>query len=460
MINLVAMSTGFASTVGVNRQTTIDMNVKGTRGFIKTTSNVDDMNDVNTLSITEALTPFGTVSDDPFRTAMTLVQTSKHSMRIAHGSPNLVTNGSDDAIAYMTPDIFSYKSKGRGKVVEKTDEYMVLEYNDGSHEFVDLREKVYKNSDGGFFVTIKLDSDLKEGSSIKENQVVAYDKLSYTTNIGYDNNPTLNNGMLTKIAICTTDEGYEDSGIMSEYLAEAMSSDIVVEVPITLPKATNVYNMVKKGQPIQEGDPLIIFQHAFDDADVNALLKNLTDDEETISDLGRIPVKSKITGIVQDIVIYRTVDTEELSDSLKKIVESYERKITATRKVIEKYNPEQALEYDSNYKLEATGKLKDAADSVKIIFYLKYKDDMKIGDKTVMNSALKSVMKDIFPAGKEPTSEFRPDEPIEALLAMSSVNGRMVTSVFRNGLINKAMIELDRKIKEMNGLKWKQLRDL
>ena len=460
MINLVAMSTGFASTVGVNRQTTVDMNIKGTRGFIKTTTNPDDMNDVNTLSITEALTPFGTISDDPFRTAMTLVQTSKHSMRVAHSSPNLVTNGADDAIAYITPDIFAYKSKGKGRVSEITSDYMILEYNDGSKEFVDLREKVYKNSDGGFFVTVKLDIDLKEGSLIKENQVVAYDKLSYTTNIGFDSNPTLNNGMLTKIAICTTDEGYEDSGIMSQWMSEAMSSDVVVEVPITLPKSTNVYNIVKKGQAIQEGDPLIIFQHAFDDADVNALLKNLTDDEDVISDLGRIPVRSKITGIVQDIIIYRTVEIDELSDSLNKLVTDYEKNITRTKKIIEKVNPDQALEYDSNYKLEATGKLKDAADSVKIVFYLKYKDDMSIGDKTVMNSALKSVMKDIFPEGKEPRSEFRPDEPIEALLAMSSVNNRMVTSVFRNGLINKAMIELDRKIKEMNGIKWKNLRDI
>ena len=85
---------------------------------------------------------------------------------------------------------------------------------------------------------------------------------------------------------------------------------------------------------------------------------------------------------------------------------------------------------------------------------------MSVGDKTVMNSALKSVMKDIFPAGKEPTSEYRPDAPIEAFLAMSSVNKRMVTSVFRNGLINKVMIELDRQVKEMNGIKWKYLRDM
>ena len=460
MTNLLAMSTGFASTVGVNRQTTVDMNIKGTRGFIKQTTNKEDMNDVNSLSITEALTPFGTVSDDPFRTAMTLVQTSKHSMRVAHGSPNLVTNGADDAIGYMSPDIFCYKSKGNGKVLIKEDDYMVLEYTDGTHEFVDLREKVYKNSDGGFFVTVKLDTDLKVGNRIKNNQIVAFDRLSYTSKIGYDDNPTLNNGMLTKVAICTTQEGYEDSGIMSAWFAKAMSSDVVVEKEVVLPKNTNVYNMVKKGQAIQEGDPLIIFQHAFDDADVNALLKNLTDDEDVITDIGRIPVRSKITGIVQDIIIYRTVDKEELSDSLRKIVDSYESNINKTRKVIEKYDAEKAKEYDSNYKLEATGKLKDAADSVKIVFYLKYKDDMSIGDKTVMNSALKSVIQDIFPEGQEPTSEFRPDEPIESFLAMSSVNARMVTSVFRNGLINKAMIELDRKVKEMNGLKWKNLRDM
>ena len=74
-----------------------------------------------------------------------------------------------------------------------------------------------------------------------------------------------------------------------------LSSNVITQVPVSLPKNTNVYNLVKKGQAIQEGDPLMVIQNAFDDNDVNVLLKNLTDDEEEVTSLGRIPTRASVS---------------------------------------------------------------------------------------------------------------------------------------------------------------------
>ena len=62
MINKLALSTGFAANVGINRQTTIDMDVEGKRGYIKSTGE-DDMSITKTFSMTEAITPFGTTRE-------------------------------------------------------------------------------------------------------------------------------------------------------------------------------------------------------------------------------------------------------------------------------------------------------------------------------------------------------------------------------------------------------------
>ena len=105
------------------------------------------------------------------------------------------------------------------------------------------------------------------------------------------------------------------------------------------------------------------------------------------------------------------------------------------------------------YTYQITGKLKNAEDGVLIEFYLRYEDKMSVGDKLIYYSALKGVIKDIFPEGKEPSSSFRPDEKIHSLLAVGSVNGRMVTSILLNGGINKYLIELSRKCKEIAGMK-------
>lgn len=460
MINLLALSTGFAANVGINRQTTIDMNIEGARGYIKTTDDLDNMSVTKTLSITEALTPFGTTHDDPFRSAMTFIQTSKHGMRVKNAMPMLVTNGADEALAYMTSDTFAFKAKDDGTIIEKTDEYMIVSYKNGTNEFVDLRELVKKNSDGGFYITIKLDTEYKQGNKFKANDILAYDKLSYSNNVSPSNNIAYNNGTICKIAILNTDEGYEDSAKISHWLSDAMSSEVVVKKEVILPKNTNIYNMVKKGQAIQEGDSLLIFQNAFDEEDMNALLKNLSDDEDEITDLARIPIRSKITGKVEDINIYRTVEKEELSGSLNQKINEYEKDINALRKIMEKYNIEDAKSFDSNYKLDPTGKLKNARDSVLIEFYLKYDDKMSIGDKLVYYSALKGVVKGLFPVGKEPYSEYRKDEKIHSLLAIGSVNGRMVASIKQITGIYKVLIELDRQTKDIMGIPYKYLDEM
>ena len=108
----------------------------------------------------------------------------------------------------------------------------------------------------------------------------------------------------------------------------------------------------------------------------------------------------------------------------------------------------------ATYKLPATGKLKDCENGVKIEFYLRYEDKMYVGDKLIFFSALKGTVQSVFPEGKEPTSSFRPDEKIHSLLTTGSVNGRMVSSVFINGGINKFIIELFRKCKDIAGIKY------
>jgi hypothetical protein len=74
-------------------------------------------------------------------------------------------------------------------------------------------------------------------------------------------------------------------------------------------------------------------------------------------------------------------------------------------------------------------------------------------DKTVAQSANKGTVKDIFPAGMEPFTKSHPEEKIDAVFAARSFNARMVTSVFVSGAINKALIELDRQVKDIMGLK-------
>ncbi|MGL5750944.1 MAG: hypothetical protein ACRCXT_10485 [Paraclostridium sp.] len=461
MLNILGMSTGFAGNVGITRQATMDMNIQGKRGYLKINENTDNLSITKTFTATEALTPFGSTRDDPFRSAMTFIQTSKHAMRVKHGMPLLISNGADQALPYLTPNDFSYKAKHDGEVIEVTESFMVVKYKTGECDMIDLRDNIKKNSNGGFYISVQLSTKLKQGKKFKANDILAYDELSYSDMVGHTDNISYNLGTMAKIAILNTDEGFEDSAIISEWLSEAMATDVVIQKDVVLPKSTNLYNMVKKGDPVQEGDPLLVFQNAFEEDDINILLKNLTDgDEELVSELGRIPIKSKITGEVKDIKMYRTVEKDECSDSLKKKINEYEKNIKDIKGVMKKYDISYLGSLDADYKLEKSGKLKNVEDGVLIEFYLKYEDKMSVGDKLIYYSALKGVIKDIFPEGKEPYTALRPDEKIHSLLSQGSVIGRMVCSVKYNLAINKILIELDRKVKDIAGIKWSNIDDM
>ena len=462
MINKLSMSTGFSATVGINRQSTINMGIESTKGYIKSGGELDRMSDANTLSITEALTPFGTTRDDPFRTAMTFIQTSKHGMRTTSQDPLLVSNGADQALPYLTSDTFAHKAKWNAVVEEITNDYMIIanKSNPKEKEFIDLREKVEKNSDGGFFITIKLDTfkNYKKGDSIKAGDIVAYDKSSYSDTVGIGN-LAYNIGTLTKIAIMHTDKGFEDSAIISQDLSKKMASEIVLQVDVLMDAKDIDIQCVEVGKELHEGEVIMSYRAALEDQDATDIINKMvqknagSDSKELMDEIGKIKVKSKVTGKLQDIKVYSTIPTSEMSKSLASFVNKYNGPVDKMKSKLGKLGID-GSQYGTSGVLPPVGKLKHCEGKVLVEFYIKYHDKMSVGDKLVYFSALKGVVKEIFPEGKEPYSEYRPEEKVHSFLPVGSINARMVSSVLTLGSINKVLIELDRHVKDIMGVKW------
>ena len=454
MLNIISQSTGFATTAGVNRQTTINPNIVGGRGYFKQ-SGIENMSVTNTLSMTEALSPFVVTSDDPFRNAMTFVQTSKHTTPISYSTPELVTTGADQAMPYMCSDMYAHKAKSKGKVEEITDDYMIIRYSDNTTEYVNLEKQTMKNSDGGFYIDLQLTTDLKVGDTVKQDQIIAYDKKSFSTRIGHKQ-VAYNMGCMTKVAILTTEDGFEDSGVCSEFLSEQMSSDITVMKNVSVEPSTNILYIAKKGQKITEGEPILIFQNSFDEEDANILLRSLNTDDGDLSEIGRIVIKSKVTGILSDIKIFRTVDIDQLSPSLQKIVNARESDIKRHKKIADKAINE--VQFDSTEKLPQKGKLKDC-DGVRFEFFMEYHDKLSVGDKLSSN-ANKTVLMDVYKDEDAPYTDFRPNESIDLINSCSALDGRMITSIIKLGALNKCMIELSRSVCEIMGVEWKTLKEM
>jgi len=74
---------------------------------------------------------------------------------------------------------------------------------------------------------------------------------------------------------------------------------------------------------------------------------------------------------------------------------------------------------------------------------------MENGDKLTFNTALKGVISKLLKQEEAPTSEYRSEEKVEAILSSTGVISRMTSDVFSLLFSNKVLIELKKQIKEI-----------
>ena len=219
--------------------------------------------------------------------------------------------------------------------------------------------------------------------------------------------------------------------------------------------------MVKIGDHVEIGDPLIVYDNAKNDADFSKMLAGLLDtfDEQLVSS-AIISKKADHTGEIADIKFYSTVSGAELSDTLKPYVTNYWKKIKQQNSILEKYKNENDPKFyqcgqqitEIPGPVEAKfGKVlgEDVEDGVLIRFFIKHKDLVKKGDKVTNYTALKGVVSNVIDKGEEPFSEYRKDEEISTMIAPSAILARKTPSIFISMWSNKVMIELKRHLKDL-----------
>lgn len=465
MLGIIAMSTSPDANCGVVRHLTMEPNIKGPRGYIDINAeDLTDLKDVNLFSPAELLSPLGITRDDTIRSAMAHKQ-SKHVIPVQKSSPVLISNGAEQAIQYHLSNDFIVRAKEDGKVIQADDEtgLVIIEYKSGAKQAIDVAPKIVKNGAGGFYLSNQLDCKLKVGQSFKKDDIIASDKNFFH----HDklNGNRFNIGSLQKVACMSTYSTYEDSSFITKKLSEDMSAKIVMQKPVVLGKNANIDYIVNVGDEVQVGDELMRFELSFEKDNLNNFLASIGEDlQEEIKSLGKTPIKSKYTGTIIDIKMYSTVDLDELSPSLRRLMTKYYDRIKKKHKVINAHDKSEAIYKMGILLNEATGKIEtkdgkikgnEVGEGVLIEFYIQYQDKLGIGDKITYFTALKSVIGEQIEEGYEPYTEFRPDEEISSAIAPGAVLARMTPSILLTMFANKVLIELKRTLyKQYTGKEW------
>lgn len=458
-IGRIAMSTDPCGTVGINRQLTVEPTITNIRGQREIVEDVDTLKDVNVMSPFEMLTAGIYRIDDAFRTSMANKQTG-HIVPIKDAAPAIVSNGYDEAIQFHLSDDFVINAEDDGEVVEVNDDlnFIIVKYKNGKTKAVNTAEAMVKNGGGGFYLSNKLKPVYtKVGQRFKKDDPLAYHplyfKYSPLTGLRYCA------GTLLKVGFMQTYNSHEDGGLCTMKVAERMKANVVYQEAMPFKKNSNIVSMVKIGDHVNLGDPLIRYNSSFDDAEIVKYLNKLSiDNKLAFEDELKTELKASHAGRVIDIKVYSLYKPEELSESLGNIVKSYFEKNNNRKKLLDKYDKtpgtykcgylfrDSTQEFKNKYN-QINNKYKDS--DVLIEIYIEHDLLLGVGDKVAMYSANKNVISEIIPPGFEPYSEFRPDEEVSMITAPGAINRRMTTSVLPIAAIGKVLIEMKRKIKEM-----------
>lgn len=470
MTGVIGMSSDTAGNIGRERHLVIEPNVKNVRGII----DVTDPKDKDKLDYTkyttgiESLVPGGLRHDDERRTAMAVKQKG-HLIPTTNSSPLLVTNGMDSMIHYRTSDDFSVVAKEDGKVIEINNEagMMVVQYKSGKKKAIDLTQRMVKNGGGGFYLRNQMVTSFKADDNFKKGQILAYDKNFYKDTGPFGNRLLM--GTLVKSACMGHSATYEDSTLFTNWLSRVMGADVSMPHQVIIGKNATVEYIVKPGDKVKIGDPLVKYETSYDHDELNQLLGNIRSDlHEEIINLGKSSITSHYAGVIDKVVAYSSVDVSELSPSLQKVVKDTYKGTKAKKKVLDKYDKGESKndvyrmgvmieDPDGKVEPDRYGKIAgvDVGDGVLIKIWVTYHDELSDGDKLVHMTANKGTCGFKIPKNFEPRTEFRPYEEISIFVAPSAVMQRGTPTIVADMCAYKVLIEAKRKMYEiLTGESW------
>lgn len=461
MLGVLGITTSPDSGVGIKRQLSLEPNITSTRGYIDVAGkdHVEELNSAQLMAPSELLTPLGMQHDDPTRTSMSYKQ-SMYMVMVEESDAALIGNGAEKALPYHLSSEFVITAEDDGVVVDKKEDFIVVKYKNGRFRSIDTSLHLKKNSASGFYIESRLKSDLNVGDKISKNDVLAWDDKAFKKN-PKNGEAAMRLGPLLKAAIIPEWDIYEDSAPISANASRKMTTTMAMPVKVSLHKGATVSKMMKVGDHINAGEAIIVFDNYSEDEDVMKLLQSLRENEaEDIIESNSSKKISHYTGTISKIEIATTVDLDELSDSLRAIVEKYWKGLEKREKVLDKYSNSDDMNFyksgnvitttpepiKPDYQGRINGEKVD--EGVVITFYVSFKDTMARGDKLASQFALKGITSHVWEEGMEPRAESRPEEPIDLIIAPLSVSARKVPSVFISMPALKMLIEAKRHLKD------------
>lgn len=320
-----------------------------------------------------------------------------------------------------------------GAVIDKTDAVLTVRYKDEEEVSVPIGSH-YGTAEGTSYLH-ELVTPLNKGSRFKKGDPLSYNKLFFEPDWLDPSKIIFKTQMLVTTAMTETNEVHEDSCAISEKTSKRFSTNMIKTLPFVIDFNKNVLNIVKVGDEVDSDTRLFILSE--NEVDEN----NLSEDTiNMLKKIGSVSPKAKTRGVVDSVEVYYNGDLEDMTPSLRKIVNQSNKRLRERTKG--SANPYKTGRVNSDYRVKGRNLM---LDTLVIKIQIRVESPGIVGDKGVFAAQLKTVVADVFTYDMTTPS----GEPVEALFGMRPTIKRIVNSPFLMGTTNRLLRKLSKKVTDV-----------
>lgn len=368
------------------------------------------------LSTTAMLSP-AIMKDDIKRAGFASIQHS-HGIACDSYEPLPLRTGYEATMASRVDEGFAATAAKSGVVKSVTAHGIQIEYDDGTTQGFSIGRR-FGNA-GGITFPHDLVPNVKEGEKVNAGDVILYHKGFFKPDRFNPKVVRWMNGTTATVALLESNQTHEDACSVSAEFAKKVSTRLTQVKHITVAFDQEVRDLVKIGQQIEHHNELCKLE---DSVTSNAKLFS----EETLNTLrslsGKAPT-AKVSGTVDDIVVYYHGDIQDMTESLQQVVQESDKRLR--KKLTQAGKPVHSGSVDEGYRIDGEPLLLDMAD---IVIYITHEVPLGLADKGVFGLQLKTETSEVFSYPVRAVDGTK----IDAIFGGKSVFDRIVGSAYEIG---------------------------
>jgi len=391
-------------------------NITSIRGTVRKYDKEKD-GSANLLSTSALISPFSD-RDDPKRVNFIGIQQS-HVIAAQGYRESPISTGYDHILAHRVDEIFAVPASKAGEVVEQSDEHLVVAYEDGTFEHVDLTTQ-YGISAGSVYPQRQA-TTLKLGDKIEKGDILKYNAGFFKPSRFHPKQVQWMAGVIARTALMEASYTLEDSSAIDDWLAEQLGSEVTKVKTIVVRFDQTIRNLVKEGDHTDIATILCTIEDA-----VTAESGLFSDDDlDTLRLMSSATPSAGAVGEVSKIEVFYHGDPDDMSDSLLELALAHDKRRRKVAKRLGK--PAASGQVDQSLRIDGNGL---ELDHMAIKVYITHREGMSVGDKLVFASQMKSVVGHRLSGINETES----GRTVNAVFGAKSVMDRIVLSALLSGM--------------------------